>query len=593
MFKLTVYKKVNISRNVFLLILICLLVLVGGKIILAHEKLATFKEAIEYYQAGELVAAEEKFRAAKRNVSVTDHNKDINRILGVLSPIREAIAALDEQATNNHEESDLDNLVETYDRWQESQKKWVSGTAVQKDMYEEMVALTLLDKDFLGYFATIKKTNLAKLANATANVQAKEEAIFNVLQKIPAQYYDGDPAKTKEIQTAFQAYYAAKINKSISANASVAGLVAEGNRQFGMLVQFSIDSGWLVETLDTHLVKVLNGALTKKDYASFAEQANTTKGLSSNMSDALVFPLIEKAKNEILAKAKNLAGSTKYEEALAIYAALKPLENTDLLITNTNLAWDKYEPIRVLKRLYAGKEFPVFVNSKNKWGADSIVAAISKDGGIYFGMLKGEEAMALTEGKLTGSPTINTLTFQSNLTKTDNPVIMIDAFSAERKHHYLAYEVRTGRLVKILDVEADNLTVEAGNVLLVDNPVGSGAGEFTYYEPNDNEEYQFKEIKVDYVDIQVRDIAEYYGKKVRFTAYTNSTSGNGSLVTLTETYNFSTSRYEKTYLLLQGQSGFTIYSNFTVIGVFNSYTNITNDYGESVSVPVFQVEKSD
>ncbi|WP_066065326.1 hypothetical protein [Neobacillus soli] len=592
MFKLTVYKKVNRSRNFFLLILVCLLVLVGAKIIMAHEKVTAYKEAVRLFQSGQLVAAEKKFRVAKLNISVTDYNEDIKEKLSVLSPIREVMEELDEQAASYNGEKDLDKLVETYDSWQESRKKWVSGTAVQKDMYLEMVALTKLDKELKGYFSAITKTNLAKLANDSGIGQATEEEIFTILQKIPDEYYGANgAAKSKKIGTSFQTYYAAKINKLTAANAPVAEIVAEGNRQFGMLSQFSIGIGWLKDTLNSHLLKVLTAAMDKKDYPAFAEQANSVKNLSSNMKNAKVFPYIEKSKTDLLARAKGLTAGNKYADAISIYEALKPLENTDQLITYANLAWDKYEPIRVLERLYPEKKFPNYVNVKDRWGADSVVAAISKDGRIYLGKLKGEAAMAVTEGNLAGSPAIDKLTFQSGLTTSGNPVIYLDAKSTKRKHHYLAYEVSKGSMVKILDVEADNLTVESQQVLLVDNPAGSGAGKLAYYEPDIDGEYQFTNIKVDYVDIEVDDITKYYGKKVRFTAFAASVTDSGALVTLSETYNESTNSYDKIYLLLKGQSGFTIYANYTVIGIFNSYTNITDDNGEQVRVPVFQVEK--
>jgi hypothetical protein len=592
MLKLTVYKKVSMSRNFFLLLLIVLLVLVGGKIMLAHEKLATYKEAMKLFQSGELVAAERKFRDAKLNFSVTDHNKDINLKLSILSPIREVMEDLDEKAADYYEKKDLDKLVDMYERWQKSRKKWVSGTSIQKRMYEEMVVLTKLDQDMESYFSTIKKTNLAKLQNNTANSSSDEEEIFTTMKKIPSEYYGSDPAtKTKEIQSSFQTYYAGKINAMTAANAPVVDLVTEGLRQYGMLEKFSIATSGLKETLDSHLLKVLTSALGKNDFATFAEQANSIKKLSANMASAKVFPFIEKSKNDLLAKAKNLTAGNKFADAISIYEALKLLENTDQFIANANLAWDKYEPIRVLQRLYPGKEFANVVNAKNKWGADSVVAAVSKDGGIFFGKLKGEEAMAVTEESFQGLQAIKKLDFQSNLSKSDNPVIYMEAKSSERKHHYVAYEVRSGSMVKILDVEADNLTIEAKNVLLVDNPIGSGAGQPAYYELDNDGKYQFTNIKVDYVDIEVGDITKYMGKKVRFTAYAAAKVNGESLVTLSESYNNSSGQWEKTYLLLKGKTNFTIYTNYKVIGTFNSYTNITTDTGEQLRVPVFQVEK--
>ncbi|MBT2741946.1 hypothetical protein [Bacillus sp. ISL-77] len=591
MFKFTVYRKVNMSRNFFLLMLVILLGLVSAKIVLAHEKIDTYNEAVKLFKSGELVAAEEKFHAAKLNVSVTDHNKDINFMLSILSPIREVMEDLDEKAADYNEGNDLDNLIKIYDRWKESEKKWVSGTNVQKDMYGEMVALTKLDTDMKGYFSTIKKENLDKLMNETANDISEEEEIFTVLNKIPAEYYGSRlSAKTEAIQSSFKNYYAAKINKMVETG-TVSSIIDEGSRQFSALRILSLDSSWLEQTLDSNLLRIVTAAIDKKDYGAFTEAANSIKKLEANMNGADVFAYIEKTTSDLIVKAENLTEANKYEDAIRIYEALKPLKDTTESIASANLAWDKYEPIRVLKRLYPGKEFPNVINAKNKWGADSVVAAISTDGGIYFGKLTGEEAMVVTEGAIEGAASINKLAFNSNFSTSDNPVLYIEAKSSERKHHYIAYEVNGGSMVKILDVEADKLIFESEQVLVVDNPVGQGEGELAYFESDGSGEYQFSRIKVDYVDIQVTDIANYYGKKVRFTAFADTVQNGGALVTLSETYNNSTGLWEKTYLLLKGDSDFTIYENYTVIGTFNSYENITDENGESVRVPVFQVEK--
>ncbi|WML41255.1 hypothetical protein RCG19_06255 [Neobacillus sp. OS1-2] len=585
--KSTVYKKVIRSRNFVLLLLVVLLVLVGGKIILAHEKIADYEEAVRLYQSGNLVAAEKKFRSAKRNLAVTDHNQDINRKLLVLSPIRETMEDLDKEAAAYQNEKDLDQLVDTYNRWQENRKNWVSGTTIQQDMYGEMHTLTKLDQDFAGYFSGIKKTQLAKLQKE----DAEEEKVFTILTKIPAEFYGDDVAKTKEIQSVFQHYYMAKIKALIAKNSSVAVTASEGNRQFAILTKLTIDSSWLQAILDSHFIKVLTTSIANKDYAAFAEQANSVKNLSAHMKDAKVFSVIEKTKGNLLNKAKSLITTNKYEEAISLYETLKPIENTEQLITDANLAWDQHEPVRLLKRLYPTKEFTSAVNMKNKWGADLVIAAISKDGGIYFGKRKGEEALAVSEGTLEGSPTVTSLDLESSYGSANNPVISLDAKSSERKHHYLAYEVRSGALVKILDVEADHLTVESKQLLLVDNPTGQGAGEHSYFEPDAQGVYHFSKIKVDYVDIQVNEVTNYAGKKVRFTANAAAKANGGALVTLSETYNNTTSSWEKTYLLLKGQSDFIIYKNYTVIGILSGYEDITDGSGVQVRVPVFTVEK--
>jgi hypothetical protein len=589
MFKFTVYRKVSLSRNFFLLILIGCLFAVGAKMVLAHEKIATYEEAVRLFESGESAAAEKEFRAAKLNVSVSDHNDDINLKLSILSPIREEMEDLDKDAAEYQNDNDIEGLSELYEHWQDSTEKWTSGTPVQKDMYDEMLVLTQLDKDLEGYFSEIKKTQLARLESLSANDSQDEEEIHEYLTLIPETYFAGN--KTNEIQTAFQKYYSAKMNKLTAANDPVAQIVTEANRQFTMLTSFSITVNGLKDALDQHLIKVLTAAMDKEDYAAFAKEASNMKKLSSKMMDSKVFSFIDESKNVLLVKAKKHTNDHQFEEAIHIYEGLTPLEDNAELIALTNTAWDKYEPVRVLQRLYPERQFPYFVNATNKYNADSVVAAISNDGFLYFGKLNGEEEMAVTIGDIDSSLSINELSFRSNLSTSANPVILIDAKSNSRNHRYLAYEINGISLEEILDVEADALTIESDGVLLVDNPVGSNEGEQAYYEIDYYGRYNFTKIKVDYVEIDAEDIIQYYGQKVRFSVYVDSPRDEMAVVEIAETYNYSTSSYDREYVLLKGQPHFA-YGSYDVIGKFTGYESIEHN-GQMIEVPVVQVEKLD
>ena len=80
----------------------------------------------------------------------------------------------------------------------------------------------------------------------------------------------------------------------------------------------------------------------------------------------------------------------------------------------------------------------------------------------------------------------------------------------------MAFEVRSESIVEILDVEADQLTIESNGVLLVDNPVGTGKGELAYYESGYNGYYQFTKIKVDYIEIKPRKSTQNIWEKGSF-----------------------------------------------------------------------------
>ena len=123
--------------------------------------------------------------------------------------------------------------------------------------------------------------------------------------------------------------------------------------------------------------------------------------------------ILKKTTSDDLAKAENLTEANKYEDAIRIYEALKPLKDTTVSIASANLAWDKFEPIRVLKRLYPGKEFPNVINAKNRWGADSVVAAITTDGGNNILASLREKKWSLTEGSIRVRP-IKETAFNSN-----------------------------------------------------------------------------------------------------------------------------------------------------------------------------------
>jgi hypothetical protein len=589
MFKFTVYRKVSLSRNFFLLILIGCLVAVSGKMVLAHQKIATYEEALQLFESGELVAAEKEFRAAKLNVSISDHNEDINLKLSILSSIREEMEDLDGTAATYYEDNDIESLKELYDRWKENNEKWVTGTAVQKDMYGEMLDLTKLDKDLETYFSEIKKTQLARLDNTSGNDSQVEEEIYEYLKLIPGQYYGSELKKTLIIQASFKKYYSDKIAKLLNTNSPVREIVTEGNRQFNMLADFSIDMNWLRDSLDQHLLKILTAARDEKDYASFAEHANSSKRLSTKMTASKVLGFIEETKTDFLTEAQTLIKNHKYADAISIYEALTPLEDSAELITATNLAWDKYEPIRVLQHLHADKQFPYFVNATNKWGADSVVASISNDNLLYFGKITGEENMVVKEGSIANSLEINEISFHSNLSTSDKPVIFIDAKSDSRNHRYMAFEVRSESIVEILDVEADHLTVESNGVLLVDNPVGTGEGAQAYYESGYSGYYEFTKIKVDYIEINKEEVTQYVGQKVLFRAYNDSPRNNSALIKISETYNYDTGTYDREYVLLKGQPKFS-YGYYDFIGVVTGFETIDN-YGTVITVPVVEVEK--
>jgi hypothetical protein len=112
-----------------------------------------------------------------------------------------------------------------------------------------------------------------------------------------------------------------------------------------------------------------------------------------------------------------------------------------------------------------------------------------------------------------------------------------------------------------------------------------------YYEIDYYGRYHFTKIKVNYVEIEAEDVIQYYGQKVRFSVYVDSPRDEMAVVEIAETYNYSTSSYDREYVLLKGQPHFA-YGSYDVIGKFTGYESIEH-YGQMIEVPVVQVEKLD
>ena len=592
MFKITVYRKVSFSRNLLILLFLAGLVLVGAKIVLAHQKIATYEEAIKLYKAGDMIAAEAKFRQAKYNFAVTDHNDDINRKLAVLSPIRKMIEEIDQLAGKAKKADKLADLVEQYNKYQKHRKMWLAGTAVQKDMFTEMIKKTKMEGDFKSYFVAFENSLIQDLKGGDPD-SSREEKINDSLYLIPARYFGGEQEKESTIFTAFIDYYTSTLN-SMKGDGVVAPIAIEGARQLDMLDKFAFDPKSIIDYLDAYFLEQLKSSMEKEDVNLFATQAVSIQKLEDDTAAGLtVISYIDSKKAEIMAKAQGLLAKNKYEEAISIYQAIQPLEDTTALVASAELEWDKYEPIRVLKRNNPTIEFTHFVNGRNKFGVDSFVAAISSTGTLYFGTLQGQEPMKTQQTSLPTSTTINEMKFENQLSTMDNPVVLIDAKSTDRKHHYLAYEIIGGTtLENILNLDADGFTIEAPGRILVDNDDRQGAGELAYYSASSyNSSYSFDKIKKDYVEIYSDEIESYYGQKVGFTETIVANVPGGVIAEIASKYNYETYKYEYKYVLLKGNSSLQVNNSYAIIGTVTGTENITYK-NETMSVPVVQVEQA-
>ncbi|WP_043930422.1 hypothetical protein [Bacillus sp. EB01] len=392
------------SRNLLLVILAFCLVGVGAKIALAHEKIATFNEAEALYAAGKMRAAEEKFRAAKLNVSVSDHNDAINARLAELSPIRELMEHLDEQAADYVEDGDLAGLVKMEAQFQNYRTKWLKGTAAEVDMLGEMVAFTKIEKDFKAYFAEHIRNLSSRLKGSL--LADEELTVFDSFSMIPPSYYGGKAKKVSTIEKNFTAYFSEQLEKVLTADTFYPA-VQEGERQFDQLKRFNMESGWLFDKLDGFLLAMLEEPFEKEDYKTFVQRAKDASDLETALKNGEAFAYRTSKLSGLEKMAGQLASNHSYEKAIEIYKALEPMADYSEQIASLEVEWDLHEPVRVLQREYPDEKFVQVLDGRDRFGADSYVAAISEVGMLYFGKVTRTVTQGTVEGDWDGNGIAN------------------------------------------------------------------------------------------------------------------------------------------------------------------------------------------
>lgn len=101
--------------------------------------------------------------------------------------------------------------------------------------------------------------------------------------------------------------------------------------------------------------------------------------------------------------------------------------------------------------------------------------------------------------------------------------MLIEAASKTRKVRYLAYEVNTPELFKVLDVEADKIDYDPTGAIIMDNPTGDGAGQKAVYEYR-NGRYAFVKTMADTklggapLDIPLTEMISHKNEKSVFRA---------------------------------------------------------------------------
>jgi len=523
-------RRSQLVRLAAFLIAIAALVLVGLKTYNSLMKMYDFRKAEASLKEKNMIDAEAYYAKASNNGWIKYREPEIEEAVASLAPVTEIKGELLSVIDRSNGENPKD-LMAALTQYQTMKKASAAKGGEYGSLFADISDHFDIDRRFEDSFADYKKDITKQLQTAAKKKSFSDELVASYLQ-IPAQYFGGLEKKQTEIAERLSAYDNARIDAAAEEK-KFEEVLQEGVRLKAIYAKYKVKPEWLIAKLDQYALDRLSASVKNNRMDVFSKDAvrfEKTPGLAVKGSETLAY--ISKTINERMQQAANLGKSKKYAEAIDLYEQIDAYRSTDKKIRDIELQWAVDEPGHILLKVAPGQEFSNIINGKDAMGA-LLYAAGTSNGKLVLARMMKDMSMNKKEASIDGNLAIQSIGVANNL--SSNPVILIEGKSSARKTRYVAYEVRSSSLNKILDVEADGFSMEKPGTMVVDNPVGTGAGEEAYYAFS-NGAYHFKEIKPDYVEISLANLSKYKDVKVRFSCTILASDGATAVVMYNDQY---------------------------------------------------------
>lgn len=486
-------KNPTVIRNLLFVLLLLALISVGYKLYYVSLKISTFQQAEEYIKQNNMVLAEQYFTKAEENRTIDYKEERIQEALSLLDPVRR-IRLLKEQAILAGDARDIPLLLDVYNNYQEQKKKYTTWDKEKKDMFNQAKKIYALENSLTTYFAQAKKQFVTQMKDNMNHRKYDEENFLPFYFAIPAEYFGGQNQKKQEIQTQLKEYDLAKFNY-LSKHKKFADVIDRTSHTLNLYKEHSINSPWLLAAVDRFGRAVMEENLAGNYIIDFATNAKKYEELKSYFpSGSSTLSYIKKSVKSLLNKAKRYTAQQNFSAAIDLYKKLEIYQDTSKEIAAVERKWDEHEPIRLLQRQFPDKTFSLVANGKYQRGTKLFIAAISDENKLYYGSLLSDDTLKTMESSLEEGMRPKKLYAQENVRSESLPGIVVEGKSDVRQSLYVGFEVHESELKQIFAFEADGFYMESTGVMVVNNPIGDGAGQLAYYRPSDGV-YQFSGIK--------------------------------------------------------------------------------------------------
>ncbi|TDF94078.1 hypothetical protein [Paenibacillus piri] len=532
----SLYKQSGRSRNAAALLFAFILCLAAYKGYYAWQKTKLYDEAAALQAAGEELAAEAAYMRVQSIRSIDYKENETAAALAVLQPVAQLqrfFAQLDEDLTAAVSANDVALLLSSYKAYQAQAADAAAQDEAGQKRFAEIAAARQADKRFADAFAGAKQKLIQSIeADIGKKTFDSDNAIVLLLQ-LPAAFFPDEKAKNQQLNKLLDKYDQARLDAAFK-DKPFADALKDAVRIRKFYDTNGVEAAWLAPRLEAYAQSALAKLLTKNDLKGFIDTAlvyQTAKEFSSPSSK--VSSYVQTNIRKQFDRAEQLVASKKFADAIALYNVLDKYQDTGKEVRGVEQLWLESDPLQLLRKA-AGNEPKLthVASAKGSGGVKLMAAGLADEQTLLAARLLQDQKIETAQTGLEKGLTIKSIGWSEQLgSGKADAALLLEAAAKSRKTRYLVYEIKSTQMRKVLDVEADKLEVDRDGAVILDNPVGDGAGRKAYYEYRHNK-YVFAKTNTDFTEIPLTELTAHKNEKVRFPVTITSVEDNKAIVQL-------------------------------------------------------------
>lgn len=569
-------------RNMAIVICCIALVLVGYKFVRVADKINSYDKGAAYLENNDLLSAEESFMRSSKNQWIRYKEDEIQGNLVKLQPVtsmKQLFTTLDEDAKRHADKGDLDSLLQVKTQYEQAKADYAKQEPDIAALFKTMDERFGIDETLSNAFANVKRDIINEVDASIENSKFDQDSYIVQFVKLPVDTFGDEKTKNKEMAALFKKYDTAKLNYWADKKSVPDYLIATA-ALWESYQKSKIKASWVVPLVEQHIQDKLTPLIEKDELSSLTTFIEYAKLAEANQqwigSKSKLYTYITKQMNTKLKEADGLVKNKEFAGAIELYTVLGTYKDTKDKIEAAETAWLKNEPSRLLTKALPEQTFTLAVGQKGTHGSLFEAAGLNGSTLTYVRMMP-DKKYEIYYVKLDENWKVEEIQFAHEYSGQALPTLLVKGDSVERSNVFVLLELKNSYLEEILTVDADEIKLDRKGVILVNNAIGEGAGQESYYEYT-NGNYVFAGVKRDYHNILIEDLGMYLGEEVRFQAEVTSVGDNQAFINI-----------QDGYIILNGNFNFELGSQLIV----GTWTGIEEIVVDSQLYNAYIVEVSD